>query len=185
MNHTDIDSAVLRIILIGFMGSGKTTLGHALAEKIGWMYYDLDWYIENRRHSTVPALFEEVGEEGFRRIEHNMLHEVAEFEHVVIGCGGGTPCYFDNIDYLNRQGLTIYLRASVPVLAEHLRTARRQRPLWHSIPEEEQCAQIEKLLKEREPWYMKARHVIDIDRYDNIKDRDTTVDTLMHIITRT
>ena len=100
-----------RIIIIGYMGSGKTTVGRALAKELGMPFYDLDWYIESRRHKTVPQLFSEVGEEGFRKIEYNMLHEVAEFEDVVISCGGGTPCFFDNIDYMNQQGDVIYLKA--------------------------------------------------------------------------
>ena len=87
-----------RIIIIGYMGAGKTTVGKALAKALGLDFYDLDWYIESRMHKTVKQIFDEQGEEGFRRIEHNMLHEVAEFEDVIISCGGGTPCFFDNMD---------------------------------------------------------------------------------------
>ena len=71
-----------RIILVGYMGSGKTTVGKALASELKMRFYDLDWYIESRMHRTVAQLFRERGEEGFRTIEHNMLHEVAEFEDV-------------------------------------------------------------------------------------------------------
>ena len=94
---------MIRIILIGYMGAGKTTIGKALAKALGVTFYDLDWYIETRMHRTVKQIFDAEGEEGFRRIEHNLLHEVAEFENVVISCGGGTPCFFDNIDYMNRR----------------------------------------------------------------------------------
>ena len=94
----------MRIIIIGYMGAGKTTVGKALARTLGLPFYDLDWYIESRMRKTVSQLFAERGEEGFRKIEHNMLHEVAEFEDVIISCGGGTPCFFDNMDYLNQQG---------------------------------------------------------------------------------
>ncbi|MDE6688385.1 MAG: shikimate kinase, partial [Prevotella sp.] len=107
---------MVRIILIGYMGAGKTTIGKALAKELDIPFYDLDWYIESRRHKTVSQLFAEVGEEAFRKIEHNMLHEVAEFENVIISCGGGTPCFFDNIDYMNRQGQVVYLKASPEVL---------------------------------------------------------------------
>lgn len=92
------------IIIIGYMGAGKTTVGKALAKDLGVMFYDLDWYIESRMRKTVKQIFDEVGEEGFRKIEHNMLHEVAEFENVVVSCGGGTPCFFDNMDYMNQLG---------------------------------------------------------------------------------
>lgn len=98
------------IIIIGYMGAGKTTVGKALAKELGVMFYDLDWYIESRMRKTVKQIFDEVGEEGFRQIEHNMLHEVAEFENVVVSCGGGTPCFFDNMEYMNQSGSTIYLK---------------------------------------------------------------------------
>ena len=92
-----------RIIIIGYMGAGKTTVGRALAKETGMQFYDLDWYIEGRMHKTVSQLFAERGEESFRRIEHNMLHEAAEFEDVIISCGGGTPCFFDNMEYMNAR----------------------------------------------------------------------------------
>ena len=114
---------MIRIILIGYMGAGKTTIGKALAKALGVTFYDLDWYIETRMRRTVKQIFDSEGEEGFRRIEHNMLHEVAEFENVVLSCGGGTPCFFDNIEYMNRQGPVVYLKASPEVLYEHLKTA--------------------------------------------------------------
>ena len=118
-----------RIILIGYMGSGKTTIGKALSKDTGMMFYDLDWYIENRMRKSVSQLFAERGEEGFRLLEHNMLHEVAEFEDVIISCGGGTPCFFDNMDYLNQQGDVVYLKASPEVLYRHLLMAKVERPL--------------------------------------------------------
>ena len=110
-----------RLILIGYMGVGKTTLGKALAKATGLAFYDLDWYIESRMRRTVKQLFDERGEEGFRLIEQRMLHEVAEFENVVISCGGGTPCFFDNMDYMNRQGHTLYLKAAARTAARLLR----------------------------------------------------------------
>ena len=73
-----------RIIIIGYMGAGKTTVGKALAKTLGMPFYDLDWYIEGRMRKTVPQIFAERGEEGFRKIEQYMLHEVAEFEDVVV-----------------------------------------------------------------------------------------------------
>ena len=82
------------IIIIGYMGAGKTTVGKALAKELGVMFYDLDWYIETRMHKTVKEIFDEKGEEGFRIIEHNMLHEVAEFENVVVSCAGRDTLLF-------------------------------------------------------------------------------------------
>ena len=94
------------------MGAGKTTLGWALSKILRFRFYDLDWYIETRMRKTIAQIFEERGEDGFRVIERNMLHEVAEFENVIIACGGGTPCFFDNMDYLNQQGETVYMNAT-------------------------------------------------------------------------
>ena len=117
------------IIIIGYMGAGKTTVGKALAKELGVMFYDLDWYIETRMHKTVKEIFDEKGEEGFRIIEHNMLHEVAEFENVVVSCGGGTPCFFDNMDYMNQLGTTVYLKATPETLHAHLQMGKGVRPL--------------------------------------------------------
>lgn len=163
-----------RIILIGYMGAGKTTLGNALARDLGVRFYDLDWYIETRMHSTVKQIFDERGEEGFRRIEHNMLHEVAEFEDVVISCGGGTPCFFDNMDYLNQQGETIYLKASPEVLFAHLKMGHTVRPLLLNKTPEEVQQFIATQLTEREIYYTKAKYTIDIDIMDDFKKIHST-----------
>ena len=91
------------------MGSGKTTLGKAYSQACGLEFIDLDWYVEGRMHKTINELFAEKGEQGFREIERAMLHEVGEFENVVIACGGGTPCFFDNMPYMNSVGTTVFL----------------------------------------------------------------------------
>ena len=161
-----------RIILIGYMGAGKTTVGRALAKDMGLMFYDLDWYIESRRHKTVAQLFDEVGEEGFRSIERNMLHEVAEFEDVVISCGGGTPCFYDNIDYMNSQAQVVYLRAEPEVLLAHLQMGKTKRPLLQGKSPEELSLFIREQLERREPFYRKAAYELDVslmDNYDKIK----------------
>jgi shikimate kinase len=171
-----------RIILVGYMGSGKTTMGKALSKETGMMFYDLDWYIENRMHTTVPQLFAERGEEAFRQIEYNMLHEVGEFEDVIISCGGGTPCFFDNIDYLNRQGDVVYLKADPETLYKHLLMAKVERPLLKGKSPEELIAYITEHLKERAPYYEKARYTLDVsvlDDYDKIKDN---VASLRHLL---
>ena len=173
-----------RIILIGYMGSGKTTVGKALSKDTGMMFYDLDWYIESRMHKTVSQLFAERGEEGFRKIEYNMLHEVAEFEDVIISCGGGTPCFFDNIDYLNRQGDVVYLKATPETLYKHLLMAKVERPLLKGKSPDELIAYITQHLKEREPFYSRARHTIDVtvlDEYDKIKVTVQQLKDMLHL----
>lgn len=161
-----------RIMIIGYMGAGKTTVGKALARETGMQFYDLDWYIESRMRRTVPQLFAERGEEGFRIVERNMLHEVAEFEDVIISCGGGTPCFFDNIDYMNRQGRVVYLKATPDVLQKHLRMGKTVRPLIKGKSAEELAGFITEQLGKREPFYSKARYTLDVnlmDSYDKIR----------------
>ena len=161
-----------RIILIGYMGAGKTTIGKALSKELGIIFYDLDWYIESRMRKTVSEIFAERGEEGFRKIEYNMLHEVAEFEDVIISCGGGTPCFFDNMDYLNQKGQVVYLKAEPEVLYKHLQMAKVERPLLKGKSKEELLTFIKEQLDKREPFYTKARYTLDVslmDNYDKIK----------------
>ena len=167
-----------RIIIIGYMGSGKTTVGHALSQELGLPFYDLDWYIETRMHRTVKQIFDEKGEEGFRKIEHNLLHEVAEFEDVIISCGGGTPCFFDNIDYINRQGETVYLKGTTDVLYKHLKMGKTVRPLLLNKTPDEVNTFIEAQLKQREPFYAKAKHIVDVSLMDNKEKIKTTVDAI-------
>lgn len=99
---------MIRIFLTGYMGAGKTTLGKAFARELNIPFIDLDWYIEERLHKSIRELFIERGEASFRELERTMLHEVAEFENVIISTGGGTPCFFDNMEYMNEHGQTVF-----------------------------------------------------------------------------
>lgn len=164
-----------RILLIGFMAAGKTTLGRALAKELGLQFIDLDHYIECRYRCTISQLFAERGEEAFRQIERNMLHEVAEFEDVVISTGGGTPCFFDNIEYMNRQGTTVFLEASVDVLHTRLTIARTQRPLVVGKSEEELRTYINNMLSRRLPYYSRATHTFCADHLEDIRQISESV----------
>ncbi len=171
-----------RIILIGYMGAGKTTVGKALAKELRMPFYDLDWYIESRMHKTVKAIFDERGEAGFRKIEHNMLHEVAEFEDIIISCGGGTPCFFDNIDYMNRQGETVYLKATPEVLYGHLKMGKTIRPLLLNKTADEVQVFIREQLAQREPYYSRAKHVLDVNLLDDYKKIKISVEQLRNML---
>ena len=148
-----------RIILIGFMGSGKTTLGRALAAETGLTFIDLDNYIELRHCKSINQIFAERGEEGFRKIEQNLLHEVCEFEDVIISSGGGTPCFFDNIEYMNRQGTTIYLEVPHERLLERLIIAKSRRPLLKDKSNDE--------ISTRSPFYSQAANTFTADRLED------------------
>lgn len=162
-NKGNTKQNTLRILLIGYMGAGKTTIGKALSDEMNIPFYDLDWYIEARMHRNIKQLFEERGEEGFRKIEQAMLHEVAKNENVIIACGGGTPCFFDNMDYMNRQGTTVYLKAIPEVLYAHLKMGKTIRPLLLGKTEEEIGQLIVRQVAERESYYLKAKYVLNIN----------------------
>lgn len=164
------------------MGAGKTTVGRALSKAMGLPFYDLDWYIESRMHKTIPQIFAERGEEGFRLIERNMLHEVAEFENIIISCGGGTPCFFDNMEYLNGQGDVIYLKASPDVLYKHLLMGKTERPLLKNKTPEQLIAFIKEQLEIREPFYTKAKHVLDVSLMDNYEKIQISVTKILDLI---
>ena len=169
---------MVRVILIGYMGAGKTTVGKALAADLGLTFYDLDWYITMRYHRSVPEIFAERGEEGFRDLERRMLHEVAEFENVVVSCGGGTPCFYDNMEYMNSLADTVYLKADPEVLAQHLKMGKGKRPLIDGKTPEELETYIQESLQAREPYYSQAKYTIDI----SVLDTFTKIDECVRII---
>lgn len=172
-----------RIILIGYMGAGKTTLGKALAQELNLQFYDLDWYIEERYHKTIAQIFAERGEDGFREIERNMLHETAEFENIILSCGGGTPCFFDNMAYMNRQAKTVYLKATPEILTQHLRMSKTERPLLKGKNDEELIQYISTSLETRIPYYSRAHYTFDVtllDNSENIKDAVRSLKELLN-----
>nr|WP_315090576.1 shikimate kinase [uncultured Alloprevotella sp.] len=166
------------IILIGYMCVGKTTIGKELAKRRGQMFYDLDWYIEERFRKRVPQIFAEEGEEAFRKKERNMLHEVAEFENVVVSCGGGTPCFFDNIDYMNQAAEVIYLKASPETILSHLKISKGKRPLLEGMSPEELQTFVTVQIQTREDFYLRARHVVDVDVLDSAEKINRLVELI-------
>lgn len=152
-----------RIFLIGYMGAGKTTVGKVLAKRLGLTFIDLDHYIERRYHRTIGQLFAEKGEEAFRDIEKRMLREVAMFEDVLVSTGGGAPCFFDNMDFMNEAGTTIYLQVSVEELAKRLEVGKSSRPVLGGRSGDELRGFIASNLEKRKPFYTKASVVFDAE----------------------
>ena len=173
---------MIRIFLTGYMGAGKTTLGKAFARQLGLTFIDLDWYIEERFHQSIPDLFRERGEDGFRQLERNMLHEAGEFEDVVISTGGGTPCFFDNMDYMNRQGQTVFLDVPVDVLFRRLRVATRQRPILQGKTDDELRTFIGRALEGRMPHYSQARYRFDGSRLEDRRQIADSVASLRRLL---
>lgn len=153
-----------RIFLIGYMGSGKTTVGKLLAARLGYSFTDMDAHIEEKLFKSVSQIFKELGEEQFRLLEQQSLHEVAQFDHAVISTGGGTPCYFDNMDYMNRQGDTVYLKLSPEELAERLESSHaNKRPLLANRKGDELKQFIAEGLAKREAYYATAAYTVSGD----------------------
>jgi shikimate kinase len=156
----------MRIYLIGYMGSGKSTLGRRLSAHLGLQFVDMDHYIEERNCKTVPQIFAEEGEEEFRKKERKALEELSEFTDIVIATGGGAPCFFDNIDLMNKTGETIYLNIDPKILADRLLKSKTERPLIKGKSRDELVAFIDETLKKRNAFYLQAQFQItqpDID----------------------
>jgi shikimate kinase len=173
---------MIRIFLIGYMGAGKTTLGKALARKLNLSFVDIDWFIENRFHKRIQDLFEERGEAGFRELERKILHEVAEFEDAIISTGGGAPCFFDNMDLMNRKGSTVFLDVQPDVLFRRLRMTSTSRPILKDKTDEELSAFIIQALEGRLPFYTQAQYTFNADKLENRCQIDETVQRLCEVL---
>ena len=150
-----------RIFLIGYMGSGKSTVGKLLANKLGYSFIDMDAQIEAQQFKTIAQIFSELGEDKFRLLEQKCLHEVSEFDNVVISTGGGTSCFFDNISYMNANGLTVYLKFTAQELAERLGGSHvAKRPVLGNRQGDELLQFISEGLSKREPYYIQATYSI-------------------------
>ena len=173
---------MIRIFLTGYMGAGKTTLGKAFARKLNLPFVDLDWYMEERFHKTVGELFVERGEAGFRELEKNMLHEVGAFEDVVISTGGGAPCFFDNMDFMNRNGKTVFLNVHPDVLFRRLRVAKQQRPILQGKQDDELKEFIIRALEKRTPFYSQAQYVFNADELEDRSQIEKSVEKLRDLL---
>jgi len=150
----------MRIYLIGYMGCGKSTIGRKIADLLGISFVDLDKYIEERYFKTVPAIFASEGENSFREKERNSLMEVAQFEDVVVGTGGGAPCFFDNMEFMNSNGITVYIAPDTEVLVTRLLKSKTVRPLIAGKSREELILFINSALQIRAPFYEKSKIII-------------------------
>ena len=147
----------MRIYLIGFMGSGKTTIGKPLAKKLGYQFIDQDDMLEKRFNMTITKVFETLGETVFREAEQKVLAELSEFENVVIATGGGCPCFFDNMKLMNKHGLSIYLKGDPKTLVHRLKDSHGTRPLIKDKTDSELIQYVTSKLEEREQFYSQAK----------------------------
>lgn len=148
----------MRIFLLGFMGSGKTTLGKKLADSINLPFFDLDQEIEKRHKLSIQEIFENHGEFYFRQIESDMLAELVEENHAfILACGGGTPCFNENMAKLNSSGVTIFLDVEKQILFDRLLSSKSRRPLIAALNDKELKIYIHQELEKRRIFYLQSR----------------------------
>lgn len=151
----------MKIFLIGFMGSGKTTSGKRLAAALNYPFFDLDHQIAAATGMSVPAYFAAYGEDAFRQLEQEILQTFAYPDSCVISTGGGTPCYYDNMDWMNNHGLTVFIDMPPVALAKRLEQGKHKRPLLKDLNSDEMVAFIREKLEDRLPFYNKAKVIIN------------------------
>ncbi len=150
----------MKVFLIGFMGSGKTTIGKKLANYLKYDFIDLDKFIEARAGMSIVEYFALHGEESFREMERDILQNTSYSENVVIATGGGAPCYRDNMEWMNNNGRVAYLSLPPKALASRLEHSKTDRPLIRNLKGDELIEFIGSKLKEREVFYNQARFVV-------------------------
>lgn len=165
----------MKIVLIGYMASGKSTIGKILAKELNLSFIDLDHYISDREQMSIPEIFTQKGEIYFRKIETKYLLEVLEKEQeFILSLGGGTPCYGNNMEIiLNSDAASVYLKASITTITERIRTGKRKRPLVAHLSNEELPEFIGKHLFERQFYYLQSNHSITVDgkqKYEIVDD---------------
>lgn len=169
-----------KIILLGYMGCGKSTIANKLSKIIQIPFVDLDKIIEEKTNLTINQIFETQGEVYFRKLEHEVFVELLNStENMIIGLGGGTPCYANNHELLQREDvISIYLKASIETLFDRLVTNKSKRPLIADKSEDEMKEFIAKHLFDRSFYYNQAQHKVIVDH----KTIDETVADIVEIL---
>lgn len=154
----------MKIVLLGYMASGKSAVGKILAEALTIQFIDLDSFIEQNEQMSITEIFETKGEIYFRKKEGEYLHELLNSnESSVISLGGGTPCYGNNLEFIENKSNSFYLKASIDTIFERLKNETSQRPLVAAIGTENLKEYIAKHLFERAPYYERAHHTVLAD----------------------
>ena len=148
----------IKVFLIGMMGSGKTFWAERLKKKLKVPAYDLDYLIELMDERSIAEMFEQSGEEYFRKEEAKMLRLFKEKKQFILSCGGGTPCFSDNMNWMNKNGITIWLDEPLAILAERLDREKVHRPLIKNIKSSELIGFLSQKLTERLTYYQQSQH---------------------------
>lgn len=156
----------VKIFLIGMMGSGKSYWGEKLKKKLGVSAYDLDSLIEMMEEKSIPEIFEEDGEDYFRKAEAKMLRLFAEKKSFILSVGGGTPCHHDNMKWMNKQGITIFIDEPVETLCQRLMKEKQNRPLIKDMNDDKLNEFLRNLLSERSEFYNLSAHTIKGEEFN-------------------
>lgn len=167
----------MRIFLIGFMGSGKTHWGRKLSQKLGIPMFDLDEQVVTREEKSINDIFHDSGEEYFRMIEKETLHIISEsHDSLVMATGGGTPCYFNNVEYMNQSGTTVWINTPMDVLYRRLIAEKEQRPLIRELGDDKLKLFINKKFADRRIYYEQA----DIHMDEEPFELDALIEKIFH-----
>lgn len=144
------------------MGSGKTNWGQLLGEKLSLPFFDLDEQVASHAGKSIPQVFADDGEEHFRMLEKEVLYIITEsHESFIMACGGGSPCYFNNIEYMNQSGTTVWINTAIPVLFDRLVKEKDKRPLIRDLSDEQLLGFIARKFADRKIYYEQAAIRID------------------------
>ncbi|MEP7165320.1 MAG: shikimate kinase [Ferruginibacter sp.] len=156
----------MRIFILGFMGTGKTHWGKLWAEANNMEFFDMDALIEKEEQASVVDIFEREGEDYFRVKEASQLRDLSKHDNCIISCGGGAPCFYENMQWMNDNGTTVYLSAPPAYILQNVLSEKEKRPIIKNINEAELLFFIEQKLKERLPFYNQAMLTLDAETLD-------------------
>ena len=150
----------MKIFLVGYMGCGKSLWGKMIANHYNYQFIDLDAYIEERENMSISEIFTKFKEEGFREREHKALKSISSIDNIIVATGGGTPCFYNNMEKMNHWGETLYIEGSPELLCERIRNSKKERPLVKNISQDELLGYIQDHLNSRKSFYELAKHKI-------------------------
>ena len=168
----------MRIFLVGFMGAGKSVVGRRLAKSLNLSFYDLDEEIESHYKMSVSAIFQKYDEACFRKLETSVLESFSSKDNFVLSCGGGTPCFGENMAFMNSIGTTIYIKLSTDELVGRISSSYHKRPLTEGKSDEELASYVDAMLKKREPFYSMAKITVDASG----TDKETLVEKILQVL---
>lgn len=164
----------MRYFIIGYKNCGKTTIGRKLASRLNMQFVDLDEVIEKKERKSVPEIYVEVGDDGFRQKEWAALKEIVQQDNIVVALGGGTPCHCDNMNLIEKYGDVIYIQLDNDTLVNRLRRATRDRPIVLNKTDEELHDYVKNIRNRCEHHYLRAKYYVD--------GRDITVERIVQVL---